>query len=103
MLLLLNFWWHVCGSLINWLCLLLRYLASLYDAACMLLITGLMGLPSLRIFIKALSFGVMRPICTKYFCWFFLLLCYICVLVVGLVFEMFPWDLHSVPLLDSLV
>lgn len=49
---------------------LLRYFASLYDGACMLFISGLMGLSSLCIFIKALRFGAIGFICVKYFRWF---------------------------------
>jgi hypothetical protein len=35
---------------------LLRYFAGLYEGACMLLITGLKGVPSLCVLIYALSF-----------------------------------------------
>jgi len=61
----------------------------------MLLFTGLMGLSSLCVLFKALSSGVTGFICSKYFCLFCLLLCYICVKFVGFVFEMILSDLNE--------
>jgi len=61
-----------------------------------------MGLSYLCV-IKALSFGAMGFICTKYFCYFCLLLCYICALFVECVFELILWDLYSNVLFDFLV
>jgi len=43
----------------------------------------------------ALCFGAMDFICIRCFVGFHLLLCYICVLFVGFVFEMIPWDLNE--------
>jgi len=54
-----------------------------------------MGLSSLCVLIKALSFGAMGFICTKYFVTFCLLLCYICAL-----FEMILRDFYSNVLFD---
>ena len=59
----------------------------------MLFVTGLMGLSSLYVLIKALSFGAMGFICIKYFCWF---LSDTFVQSVGFVFEMIPWDLYLI-------
>jgi hypothetical protein len=44
----------------------LRYFASLYEGACTLLITGLMGVPSLYILIYALRFGAARFLLMRY-------------------------------------
>ena len=88
---------HVYGSFINWLSFLLRYLASLYDGVYMLFITGLIVFSSLCILIKALSFGAMGFMCIKYFCWLFIYYC------VTFVFEMIPWDLYLIILIQKSV
>ena len=72
---------YVYGSFIGWLSFLLKYLASLQGGACVLLVTGLMGLYSLCVLMKILSFDATGFIC-KYFCWFLstavLRLCIVC-------------------------
>lgn len=68
----------------------------------MLLITGLMGLSSLCVLIKALRFGAMGFICSRYFCCFlFIIVLHLC--IVEFVFEMILWDLCFLALFDSLV
>jgi len=69
----------------------------------MLFITGLMGLHSLCVLSKAFDFGVMSFICIKYFFGLCVLLCYIYVLFVECVFEMFLRDLYLIAIFDFLV
>jgi len=59
---------YVFGKSIKLRSFLLRNLASLYDSACVLFITGRMGSPSLCVFMCALSLGGVGFICIKYLC-----------------------------------
>ena len=68
---------------------LLRYFGSLYEGACMLLITGLMGVPSLCVLKNALSFGAIGFFVDEVFTsFFFKNEVYILAMLVGSVFGM---------------
>ena len=80
----------------------IKVFGNLYDGACILFITGHMGLSSLCILIRALSIGAMGFICINFFFWFYLLLCSIFVLFVGIFFffGIILWDLCLIGLFD---
>ena len=94
---------YVYGRCIIWFSFLLKCLASLYDGACMLLISGLIGSLSLCILMRALSVGAVVLFVINILVCPCLLPCCISVMFVEFVFGIIQWDLFGVGLHDYLV